>query len=193
MAYTTNGVPYVQPTDAVSDYPNTSLELANYVQTLQQELDVVESYPRFTGGFTSSNSTGDGDTWSFPQYGCPAEVDDIIAATVAWYHSPSTNILAARLFLTSGRPLAHTGGYTWYYDGQSHGVYGAVTAFFKVVAGDLSGGQVALQVNMNNGGVPTYDTFTCHGWINYGKHDVTSYGVPLPEVDAVITQEAPDA
>ena len=31
MAYTSNGVPYVQPTDAVSDYPNTSLELANYI------------------------------------------------------------------------------------------------------------------------------------------------------------------
>lgn len=156
--------------------------LANILADHDQHFDQVDASiialaarQQFRTGFTSSGVTGDGARWSFLQNheGCPAKVNDVIEVVTQWWHDPSTNILAASLQVyNSWKNLSQARGRTWYFDGNAHGTYGSTTSYFVVSPQDLYYGQVHLSVSMNNGGVATNDTFTCHGWINHGQHIV---------------------
>lgn len=157
--------------------------LANILADHDQHFDKVDASiialaqrPVFTAGYTHSGSTVDGARWDFTEHhtGCPARVGDIIEVVTQWNHEPSGNILNARLQVYgSWRPISQSYGRTWYFDGSSHGTYGSTTSYFVVGVNDVQGsGLVHLSVLMNNGGHSSYDTFTCHGWINHGQHVV---------------------
>ena len=101
MAYTTSGVPYVQPTDAVSDYPNTSLELANYI---------ANTRPSLAGPFLWSPGTFAVGTHNLTGHAFNGNVGDIWTGhfSVGMGNrggSGGTGIARIKLRLASGIPL----------------------------------------------------------------------------------------
>ena len=101
MAYTSNGVPYVQPTDAVSDYPNTSLELANYIS---------ESRPSLAGPYTWSPGNFAVGTHNLTAFAFNGKVGDVWTGhfSVGIHDrggSGGVGRVEARLRLASGIPL----------------------------------------------------------------------------------------
>ena len=104
MAYTTNGVPYVQPTDAVSDYPNTSLELANYIDNSRARY--VGQYHHNFGTVNAGNSNHNLTAFAFN-----GEVGDVWTANFSGdCGAPpggGAGGCTVKLYLASGIPLYH--------------------------------------------------------------------------------------
>lgn len=184
VEWTDGGIPILTDESLIGDVPEYTRLLGQSVDGVKTELSdqdkliqgLLAAQPKHTPGFTSSNSTADGAWWHFTagNTGCPAKVGDVIQVTTQWWHSSSSNILAARLYVYgSNKAISHCNGSTWYWEANMHGTYGANTSYFVASASDVQGsGMVHLSVNMNNGGVASYDTFTCHGWINHGPQTV---------------------
>ena len=103
MAYTTNGVPYVQPTDAVSDYPNTSLELANYIDNSRARY--VGQYHHNIGDVPA----GADRTYNLTGFAFNGEAGDVWSATFSAGTGPMSGFTTApgkiRLSTASGITL----------------------------------------------------------------------------------------
>lgn len=107
MAYTSNGVPYVEPTDAVSDYPNTSLELANYIDNSKPVY--VGQYVQNFGTLNAGNSNHNLTAFAFN-----GSVGDVWTANFSADCGPppggGNGGATIRLSLASGIPLYHPTG-----------------------------------------------------------------------------------